>query len=267
MLVFIDESYDQKNAPHPKSTFSAVLIDEQRYREFDTKLFELKKHFWKVANPYEMELKGRELLKERALNLPKTRDFVEQFITLCKEVNAVFFAVVQEGTFPLASESNKLPSLYRALMRRVNTYMQHKNPEELAIFFFDGIDHETNRKIAISFNNFMYRHRWGQVSKNILPTPFFCDSEVSPGIQAADVMAYCVNQRYGGRRGYLEDIFQQFRALTHNDEVPDEDFTLWGVCMIKPEPATVAPEHMLTAAAFERTIVVVEEASVEGVEE
>ena len=262
MLVFVDESYNEKSVLHPKSTFSAVLIEEQKYREFDVKLFELKKHFWKVANPYDMELKGRELLKERALNLPKTRDFIEQFITLCKEIDAVFFAVVQEGTFPLASESNKLPSLYRALMRRVNTFMLHKKPEDQALFFFDGIDHQTNRKIAISFNNFMYRHRWGQLNRNILPTPFFCDSEVSPGIQMADVMAYCVNQRYGGRRGRLEDIFQRFRELSYNHADPDEDFTLWGVQMVGPDPATAtapatAPEQAVLAA--EQVVQVVEE--------
>lgn len=105
MLVFVDESYHEKDEPNAKSTFTAVAIQEERYREFDMKLSDLKRHFWKVANPYDydMELKGRKLLNSRALTLPKTRDFVEQFITLCKEVDAVFFAVVQDGTFTLAS--------------------------------------------------------------------------------------------------------------------------------------------------------------------
>ena len=73
MLVFIDESYDEKDDPHAKSTFSAVLIQEGRYREFDMKLFDLKKHFWKVGNPYDMELKGRKLLSSRLVPFPKSR--------------------------------------------------------------------------------------------------------------------------------------------------------------------------------------------------
>ena len=145
--------------------------------------------------------------------------------------------MVQEGTFTLASDSTRLPNIYRALMRRVNTYMEDRKPEEQSLFFFDGIDHKTNRKIAISFNNFMYRHHYGQSYRNIVPTPFFCDSEVSPGIQMADVIAYCVNQRYGGRRGYLEDIFQKFRELTYNHQDPDQDSVLWGFCMVKPDEA------------------------------
>jgi len=235
MLVFVDESYHEEKNPEAKSTFAAVLVRESKYRDFDTRLFDLKKHFWKVANPYDLELKGRKLMNERALIMPKTRDFISQIIWLCKEVEAVVFAVVQDGSFTLASESDHLPSLYRALMRRVNTFMEVKFPEEQATFFFDGIDHETNRTVAISFNNFMFRHWWGRSYKNIIPTSFFCDSLVSPGIQMADVLAYCVNQRYGGRRGHLEDLFQQFRAITYNHEVPDEGFTLWGVQRIPAE--------------------------------
>jgi len=262
MLVFVDESYHDAGAPHAKSTFAALAIQEKRYREFDMKLFDLKRHFWKVANPYDMELKGRKLLSSRALALPKNRDFIEQFIVLCKEVGAVFFAVVQEGTFTLASESDKLPSLYRALMRRVNTFMEDKYTEHQATFFFDGIDHKTNAKIAISFNNFMYRHHWGQKSKNILPTPFFCDSVVSPGIQIADVLAYCVNQRYGGRRGYLEDIFQRFRELAYNHQDPDEETTLWGVCMVKPdEPILIEKSVLLTETEIVELVASAEEIS------
>jgi hypothetical protein len=98
-------------------------------------------------------------------------------------------------------------------------------------------------------------HHWGQTSKNILPTPFFCDSVVSPGIQIADVLAYCVNQRYTGRRGYLEDIFQRFRELAYNHQDPDEDFTLWGVCMVKPDEPLFSMEKSVLITE-ESTIVV-----------
>ncbi len=155
MLVFIDESYRKAGEPNAKSTFSSVLIQEERYRELDTKLFELKRHFWKCEHPYSIELKGRDLLSERAIHLPKNREFVSQLTFLCKEVGAILFAVVQDGTLTLASENERLPDLYRALLRRVNTFMEERAPGDRAVFFFDGIDHNTNRKAAISFNNFM----------------------------------------------------------------------------------------------------------------
>lgn len=123
MLVFIDESYDRANDPNPKSTFSAVLVREERCRELDRKLFELKRHFWKIQNSYELELKGRLLLTSRALELPKNREFMEQFLALFREIGAVTFAVTQDGTFPLAGRTERLPNLYRALLWRANTLM------------------------------------------------------------------------------------------------------------------------------------------------
>jgi len=233
MLVFIDESYDRADDPNPKSTFSAVLVREQRCRELDRKLFELKRHFWKVQNSYELELKGRLLLTERSLELPKNREFMEQFIALFREIGVVTFAVTQDGTFPLASKSERLPNLYRALLWRVNTLMSERFPEDYASFFFDGIDHRTNQKIAISFSNFMHKHRWGQGYRQILTTPFFCDSEVTPGIQMADVLAYCVNERMKGRRGYIDDFFKHFRDLSSTYVNEDEELVLNGFQKIR----------------------------------
>ena len=240
MLVFVDESYRKAEEPNAKSTFGAVIIQEQRYRELDSKLFELKRHFWKIENSYDFELKGRDLLSKNAIELPKNREFVSQVIFLCKEVGSVLLAVVQHGTLTLASESNRLPSLYRALLRRVNTFMEEKFPNDRAVFFFDGIDRQTNRKIAVSFNNFMQKHHWGRAYQNVIPTPFFCDSEVSPGIQLADVLAYRVNERYVGRRGYIEEFFRQFRELAFNYQNPDENFDLWGFCQIPPQEGMAA---------------------------
>jgi len=243
VLVFVDESYRRAEEPNAKSTFSAVLIEEQRYRELDKKLFELKRVFWKVENSYDFELKGRELLSERAISLPKNREFTSQIIFLCKEVGSVVLAVVQPGSLTLASQSNRLPSLYRALLWRVNTFMQEKFPNDRATFFFDGIDHETNRKIAISFNYFMHRHHWGKAYQHVLPTPFFCDSEVSPGIKLADVLAYCVNERYLGRRGYLEEYFQRFRELAFNYQNPDSNLSLWGIQLIPADEGGAATQE------------------------
>jgi len=243
VLVFIDESYRGAGEPNAKSTFAAALIREEDYRDFDTKLFQLKRAFWKVENSYDLELKGRHLMTERALELPKNREFISQLIFLCKEIRAVLFAVIQDGSITLASESNRLPNLYRALLWRVNTFMQERFPQEQAVFFFDGIDHETNRKIAISFNNFMQRHHWGRGYQNIIPTPFFCDSKVSPGIQLADVLAYCANERYVGRRGYLEDCFKSFRELTFNYQNTDESVELWGFQRIPQEAPTLPFEE------------------------
>lgn len=105
------------------------------------------------------------------------------------------------------------------------------------MLFFDGIDHQTNQKVAISFTNYMFRHAAGGQLQHIVPVPNFSDSVVTPGIQVADVLAYCVNERYVGhaKRGHLEDFFLQFRELTFTYENPDENVVLWGFSQIGGE--------------------------------
>src|SRR3989442_10968570 len=155
MLAYVDESYREQSTPNCKSTFSAVCIPQDRYRQFDVDLFKLKKHFRKVQEPPELELKGRLLLSERAIDLPKNREFVRQLIALLKEYRIVPFAVVQDGSIPLGTlKDDRLPSLYRAVLRRVDRFMVEKYTADQAVLFFDGIDHRTNQKIAVSFSNY-----------------------------------------------------------------------------------------------------------------
>jgi hypothetical protein len=109
--------------------------------------------------------------------------------------------------------------------------MVEKHPEYHGVLFFDGIDHQTNQKIAVAFNNFMFRHAAGGQMQHVLPVPNFSDSVVTPGIQLADVVAYCVNERYvehGKRRDHLEEIFKELRELTFTYQNPDEGIVMWG---------------------------------------
>lgn len=235
MLVFVDESYSPEGTPNAKTTFAAAVVDEKGYRDLEWDLYKLRRHFFKNPDPYAVEFKGRLLLSERGIEMPKNREFIRQLIYLCKEHEVTPFAVVQDGSITLASQSDYLPNLYRGILWRVHTLVEEKHSEKIATMFFDSIDHETNRRVAISFTNFMVRHFQGTHYQNVLPTPFFCDSSLTPPMQIADIVAYCVNQRYIGRRGRLEEFFQGFRALTYNHQDPDQDLLLWGFQQIPPE--------------------------------
>jgi hypothetical protein len=231
MLVYLDESYREAKTPNCKSTIAAICIPEAKYRAFELDLFRLEKHFWKVQEPTDLELKGRLLMSEHAIELPKNREFIRQLIALLKEYGIVPFAVVEDGSIPLATlKPDHLPALYRAILRRIDRFMVEKQPDDHAILFFDGIDHQTNQKVAVSFTRYMFRHQAGIQHQHILPVPNFSDSLVTPGIQLADVIAYCMNERHVGhaKRGHLEDFFLEFRNLTFTYENPDEDFVLWG---------------------------------------
>lgn len=148
------------------------------------------------------------MLSEQAIELPKNREFIRQLTALLKEYQVVPFAVVQDGSLQLSSiGGDYLPSLYRNVLRRINRYMLTKFPDYMAVLFYDSVDHRTNQKIAASFNNFMFKHNVGTQLQHVLPVLNFSDSLVTPGIQVADIIAYCVNERYvqhgGHRRAHL----------------------------------------------------------------
>ncbi|KPJ58244.1 MAG: hypothetical protein AMS15_08875 [Planctomycetes bacterium DG_23] len=242
MLYFIDESYRLQEVPEPKSTFAGIMIKKQEVREFERHLFDLKKRFYKVHYPHQVEIKGRLLLSPRRIKSPKNRELVTELISLCREHEITPFAVVTTGSITLASQSRGLPDMYQGIIWRANNFMQQKYPERIALPIFDGIDRETNRKISISFNNFMHRHKRGQSYDHILTTPLFVNSVVSPAMQIADVIAYCVNERYMGRSAEpeLEEFFQQFRDLTFNYQDPQDRFHLWGIQQI-PRTESTSP--------------------------
>lgn len=231
VLVYVDESYKPAGTPNCKSTFAAVCMREDRYRAFDTEFFKLKKYFYKIQQPFDFELKGRLLLREDKIELPRNREFLKQLLSLMREYEVIPFAVVQEGSLQLSAlKPEYLPSLYRGVLRRADRYMQERFPKYHGGLFFDGIDHGTNQRVAVAFNNYMFRHGYGVQLQHIVPVPNFSDSIVTPGIQLADVIAYCVNERYVsyGKPGHLEDFFQEFRAMSYTYQNPDEKIVMWG---------------------------------------
>lgn len=239
MLVYVDESYKASDTPNCKSTFAAVCMREDRYRAFDTEFFKLKRYFFKITEPFQLELKGRLLLSQQKIDLPRNREFIRQVMALMREFEVVPFAVVQGGSFQLSAlKPDYLPTLYRAVLRRVDRYIQEKFPKYDGVLFFDGIDHGTNQKVAVAFNNYMFRHGAGLQLQHVVPVPNFSDSIVTPGIQLADVVAYCVNERYisYGKPAHLEDFFQEFRNMSFTYQNPDENIVVWGFSQVGPAP-------------------------------
>lgn len=84
MLVFVDESYSPEGTPNAKTTFAAAVVAEQGYRDLERDLYKLRRHFFKNPDPYAVEFKGRLLLSERAIVMPKNREFIRQLIYLCR---------------------------------------------------------------------------------------------------------------------------------------------------------------------------------------
>ncbi len=156
MLTFIDESY----GPEPIGfiTHSAILVRESINRELSRELFNLKKLFWKVNEPTDLEIKGRNLLSNRAIRRPKNREFVEEIISLMRILKITPFAIIMKGPVSsLTGQSEYLHRVYKYLIERVDLFIRENCPENIATIIFDSKDRATNRRVAINFTNFLFK--------------------------------------------------------------------------------------------------------------
>ncbi|MFW6066294.1 MAG: DUF3800 domain-containing protein [Planctomycetota bacterium] len=231
MLVFIDESYQTKCEGGIWIALAAVCVPREVSRDLAKELFKLKKRFWRVLSPDEIELKGSNLLNVRGIQSPRKRDFMQELLSLCKLYRLVPFAVAQQHPEGLElsrlRENGLLPDLHKGILRRVNRLLAEKHPNRLAVLSFDERDRQTNRHISRAFRNFLFKSKEGQELDRIIETPLFYDSQITPAGEIADILAYLMCARYSGRRNdeLLEGFFQSFRNLTYNPESP---MPLWG---------------------------------------
>ncbi|MFW6133259.1 MAG: DUF3800 domain-containing protein [Planctomycetota bacterium] len=238
MLAFIDESYQQLDAGPIWTGLAAVCLCQETSRDIARELFKLKRRFWKVSGPDEIELKGSRLLGTRGIQSPRNRDFVFEVLSLCKLYDITPFAVAQESTEGLSLERLKdsgiLPDLHRGILRRVYRFMSDRYPKRQAVLAFDERNRQDNRRISRAFRNYLFKSREGQELDQLVETPFFYDSCITPAGEIADIVAYLMCTRYATDRNRtdppLEEFFTRFRELTYNPQANDwSDKRLWGV--------------------------------------
>ena len=237
MLVFLDESYQLLQKNDVWIALSAVCLLKEHSREIAKELYNLKKRFWKIGTPDDIEIKGSKLLNRRGIQSPRNRDFIQEIISLCKLYKIIPFAVAQRHPEGLElsrlKEEGLLPDLHKAILRRVHRILLDKYPNRWAVLCFDERNRQDNRRISRAFRNYLFRSKEGQELQQIIETPFFYDSQITPAGEIADIVAYIMCARYAGRKGevdpVLENFFTDFRGLTYNPQADDwSSNQLWG---------------------------------------
>jgi len=74
-------------------------------------------------------------------------------------------------------------------MERVELHMRQEEPDGFAKILFDERDPGADAADSRSFRTFMSSTAEGQSWHHILDTPFFVSSDLTPGIQIADLIA------------------------------------------------------------------------------
>ena len=200
MLVFIDESGTlHPSDPSPRASLCAVCIPEHISRTFNQSLRDLVKTAYPAKEPLEMELKAEKYLARKPYEYSvQRREVVRGLTDLLRTSPIAVFAIQMRRPDAVPNwPKGTLSPHYRLLIERVELFMRENEPDGFAKILFDerdpGADAVDSRSMRTFISDTAEGHSWSHV----LDTPFFVSSSITPGIQAADIMA-------GAARHFIE---------------------------------------------------------------
>lgn len=196
MLVFIDES------GHPRPTDStkrpvllAACIKETDIRQINRYIYKTKLDIFEKSD---VEIKATNLINKKTLTqkYSKNKEFVDKIMSIIPQFNVKIFAVIMEKPdFNPYIKDGILPKQYFYMLKRIELFCQNHN-YPMSMVIFDEQDRNEDKKISIAFNNFLYQSSLGKTFEKILEVPLFANSQITNGIQLADLMAGIVRHYY-----------------------------------------------------------------------
>ena len=206
MWLFVDESWSPDNFSPKYGVLLGILIKDEDLSKLDKFLFNVRKKYYgsEHAKKANYELKGKNLLSNQILRLVKPGKPLPKNICIVKEMlsypikQGVFLRIFASTVY---SMNNKHPSLlspkprelsypFKKMIENVSKAALEESPSHKVTLVFDQRTGAQN-DIAIAINNYV----GGTKIKNIGNYPYFAVSNVSPGVQFADIMAYLLSKR------------------------------------------------------------------------
>ena len=191
MLAFIDESgHPHPNDPNSWSVLAACCFGETESRRIAGRIHALKRDVLQREN---MEMKGLNLLNRSVYKNRMDRvAFVEEFFNTLLDLEVVIFAIaIERPSAPPQSDDTFLPFYFQYLIERIHLLADERG--EMATTLFDGNGGNFGG-LSRKFNSFLYRSNQGQLYTRITDAPFFVDSNITAGIQIADMVASVIRQ-------------------------------------------------------------------------
>lgn len=279
-FFFIDESgTDRKNSPYEVLCGVAIRdndlwqivsqlksVEEQllgtRYggkdREIKGTRF-LKKKVFRHASQYEaIPIEERtQLAKECIMNgigaTPKhcaalaqaKLEYVRRLLEICGLFRVKVFASI--SSVPIRetddSEGGLLRRDYVYAFERMYYYLEDKNMDDQGIVVFDELEKSQSHVLISQLENYFKKTVKGrQRSGLIIPEPFFVHSDLTTGIQIADIVAYIISWglRLKGMDKPVRTEMQEFvemikplRYLTTREIGEISEMQIWSITYVK----------------------------------
>jgi hypothetical protein len=263
-LLFIDESgQDHRHSPY--EVLAGVAVQDSHLWRLVCDIRAAEEDTFGMKLPSEKELKARELLKRKTFRLarqlaeiPRSRrsslaraalmsgstvtreqltalaqakiDFAHQVLRLCAEHNARFFASIVEPNAPRPI-GTRLRKDYAYLFERFFYFLEEQPQHERGLVVFDELERSRAHILIDQMSAYFQRTYNGQLRvSRIVPEPLFVHSDLTTGIQVADLAAYIIawNIRFGSlqapRREELDLLGQAVLNMRHRALLDQEGF-------------------------------------------
>lgn len=224
MWFFVDESWSPDEYKPCFGVLLGILVKESQLHLLDKFLYEIrKKYFGKEnAKDKEKDLKGKLLLANQILAKYKHGQVIPNNVCIVKEILSLpihhekFYIKVFAST--VFREDEKKPALlspnakrlsrpFKELIENVSCAAKEEMPKSKVNLVFDQ-RLGAQQGIAISIHNFI----GGMDLSNISKYPYFAVSNVSPGVQVADIFAYLLSKR-AQKRGEIMSLYRDMCKL------------------------------------------------------
>ena len=166
-------------------------------------------------------------------------DFVGQLLDLCFKYRCKVFASIVDPGRPLSVDENLLRKDYVYLLERFFYFIEdHRFPHQ-GIVVFDELEKSRSHILIGQMDRYFKKTEKGRErSSVIIPEPFFVHSDLTTGIQVADIACYIISwgMRFGTMNapareelaGFVEKI-RRLRYRTTRDFGEDQPTEIWSV--------------------------------------
>ncbi len=223
-------------------TLSGLAFAEIDYDGFCRKLINLKEKFFKRQDIGGYPLRGRLLLNRRSLDSYRKREFVQELFSLGRLQKGVVFSFtksyqqsphdkIEKPDIDLSAGQERSNEMFPFLLERVNAFTLERHPGRMANLIFKLEDRTQSKSISEEIMQLVYKSPYAQGFQGISGAPMFMPSSHSPGLQAADVFAYIINQHQGGRYE-MKDFYSEVESLQYVSSYEVDDYQLRGINVI-----------------------------------
>jgi hypothetical protein len=169
--------------------------------------------------------------------------YVEEVFAICARYRCRTFASIIDAHGPEPHACDYLRKDYSYLFERFFYFLEDKNEASSGIVVFDELEKSKSHILVGQMDSYFKRTAKGRFrSSRIIPEPFFVHSDLTTGVQIADLVAYIAS--WGFRTGALTepareelrpyvDAISQLRHRTTREVRGNPDFEIWSFSIIK----------------------------------